>query len=118
MAFYNDVNVNFAHNDIFFRYVGSVWHYTPEKMQAVSEDAIRNAVKKLRFKLIEKTQGSKDEFVIRKLFDEYDCNKNFYLSPYDLSQMLIRQGINLEAHLVEKVHERLDKNSSGYIEFD
>ena len=29
VALYNDLNVNFAHNDIFFRYVSSQRHYTP-----------------------------------------------------------------------------------------
>jgi len=36
IAFYDDVNVNYAHNDIFFRYVSNQWHYTPEKLQSVS----------------------------------------------------------------------------------
>jgi Ca2+-binding EF-hand superfamily protein len=117
VAFYNDVNVNFAHNDIFFRYVSSQWHFTPERLKGVSEEAIKNAIKTLRFKLIEKTQGSKDELIVRKVFDEYDANKNFYLSPYDLSQMLLKLEVSLEPVLIEKVHERLDKNGSGYIEF-
>lgn len=72
-------------------------------------------MKTLRFKLIEKTQGSKDEFIVRKLFDEFDANKNLYLSSYDLNLMLTKLGIQLEPVLVEKVHERLDKNTSGYI---
>lgn len=28
IAYYDDVNVNFAHNDIFFRFVSNQWHYT------------------------------------------------------------------------------------------
>ena len=115
VALYNDMNINFAHNDVFFRNVSHQWHFTPEKLANVSEQAIRNAIKSLRYKLIEKTQGSKDEFIVRKVFDQYDSNKNFYLSSYDLSCMLKSLDVNLEAALVEKVHERLDKNGSGYI---
>jgi Ca2+-binding EF-hand superfamily protein len=118
IAFYDDLNVNYAHNDIFFRYVSSQWHYTPDKLQAVSENEIRTAIKNLRYKLIERTQGSKDELLVRKLFDEYDVNKNFYLSSYDLSQMLNKVGIKLSPVLIERVHQRLDKNDSGYIEFE
>ena len=29
IAFYNDLNVNFPHNDVFIRYVSNQWHYTP-----------------------------------------------------------------------------------------
>ena len=32
--------------------------------------------------------------------------------------MLQKVGINLAPVLVEKMHERLDKNNSGYIEFE
>ena len=56
--------------------------------------------------------------MVRKLFDEFDSNKNFYLSSYDLSQMLIKNGMQLSPALIERVHERLDKNGSGYIEFE
>lgn len=38
IAFYDDVNVNYAHNDVFFRYVSSQWHYTQEKLQSVTDN--------------------------------------------------------------------------------
>lgn len=60
IAFYDDANINFAHNDIFFRYVSSQWHYTPEKKLGVKEEVIRSTIKNLRYKLIEKSQGTKD----------------------------------------------------------
>ena len=115
LAYYDDLNINMPHNDIFFRHVSSQWHFTPEKQQAVQEDIIRKETKSLRFKLIEKTQGSKDELLVRKLFDEYDINKNFYLSAFDTSNMLKRLGLEVPAKVAETIHERIDKNNSGYI---
>jgi hypothetical protein len=35
IAFYDDMNINFAHNDGFFRYVSAQWYHTPEKQQEV-----------------------------------------------------------------------------------
>lgn len=69
IAFYDDCNINFAHNDVFFRYVANQWHFTPEKRKAVKEDQIKAVIKSLRFKLIEKSQGTKDELLVRKLFN-------------------------------------------------
>jgi len=46
------MNINFAHNDIFIRFVSNFLHYTPEKLNAVKEDLIKTATKNLRFKLI------------------------------------------------------------------
>jgi hypothetical protein len=38
IAFYDDANINFSHNDVFFRFVSSQWHYTLEKKQGVKEE--------------------------------------------------------------------------------
>lgn len=115
IAFYDDTNINYAHNDIFFRFVSNIWHYQLKQQDAVREEAIRTSTKNIRFKLIEKTQGSKDEFIVRKVFDEFDMNKNFYLSSYDLSLMVKKLGLELSPLVIEKIHERTDKNHSGYI---
>jgi Ca2+-binding EF-hand superfamily protein len=115
LAFYDDVNINFAHNDVFLRYVSSQWHYTPQKKQAAREEQIRAAIKALRYKLIEKSQGTKDELLIRKLFSEFDKNNNFYLTANDLNRMVKSFSIEADPSVTEAVHERIDKNSSGYI---
>jgi hypothetical protein len=113
--YYDDVNINFAHNDVFFRYVSNQWHYTPEKIAAVKEEQIRAAIKNLRFKLIDKTQGTKDDLIIRKIFNEYDKNNLFYLTPNNTNQMFNNFNIQADPSLIQAVHERIDKNQSGYI---
>ena len=117
IAFYDDVNINFAHNDIFVRFVSNFWHYTPEKINAVKEDLIKAATKNLRLKLIEKSQGTKDELLIRKLFEQFDQSGNFYLSAYDLDYMMKKLGVVADGAVTEAIHQRIDKNNSGYIEF-
>ena len=97
--------------------MGNQWHFTPEKKKAVKEDQIKTVIKSLRFKLIEKSQGTKDELLVRKLFNEYDINNNFYLTPNDTNKMIAGFGIQAEPSVIEAVHERIDKNNSGYIEF-
>jgi Ca2+-binding EF-hand superfamily protein len=42
----------------------------------------------LRFKLIQKSKGTNDEFLLTKLFNEYDENKNGYISSFELDLML------------------------------
>lgn len=88
LNYYDDVNINFAHNDVFLRYVSNQWHYNPEKKANVKEEQIKILVKSLRFKLIEKSQGTKDELLVRKLFQEYDKHGHYYLTSNDISQMI------------------------------
>lgn len=104
LNYYDDVNINFAHNDVFFRYVGSQWHYTPEKKAAVKEEQIKILMKSLRFKLIEKSQGTKDDLLVRKLFQEYDKHDHYYLTSNDTAQMIKSFKLEAEASVVEAVH--------------
>lgn len=45
-----------------------MWNHTPKKIEEVKEEEVKAAIKALRFKLIQKSQGTKDEFLLRKLF--------------------------------------------------
>lgn len=80
--------------------MGNQWHFTPEKKKAVKEDQIKTVIKSLRFKLIEKSQGTKDELLVRKLFNEYDINNNFYLTPNDTNKMISGFGIQAEPSVI------------------
>lgn len=73
------------------------------------------AIKNLRYRLIEKSQGTKDELLIKKLFDEYDNNGTAYLGPYNLDQMMQKLGVAADPSVTEAVFEAIDKNNSGYI---
>ncbi len=91
--FYDDLNINFGHNDIFVRYLSSQWFYTPEKMEEAREKEVKKYVLLLRNKLLERTQGSKDELLMLKLFKEFDINGNSYLGGYDVDLMLKKLGV-------------------------
>ena len=55
---------------------------------------------------------------MRKLFEEFDRNKNYSIGTYELDLMMKKLEIQVAARIVEPVLERLDKNKSGYIEYE
>lgn len=75
-------------------------------------------VKALRFKLIQKSKGTNDEFLLRKLFSEYDENRNGYISSLELDLMLKKLELPVAEAIVEPLFRVLDKNHSGFIEYD
>ena len=95
-----------------------MWNFTPEKMVAVKEEEVKSALKELRFKLIQKTQGTQDEYLLRKLFEEFDRNKNSSIGTYELDLMLKKVGVPVAPRFVEPMLVKLDKNCSGYIEYE
>lgn len=118
VAYYDDLSINFPHNDVFIRFVSQEWNFTPEKTEAVKEEEVKAALKELRFKLIQKTQGTQDEYLLRKLFEEFDRNKNYSIGTYELDLMLKKIGVPVAAKLVEPMLVKLDKNTSGFIEYE
>ena len=75
-------------------------------------------MKELRFKLIQRSQGTQDEYLLRKQFEEFDRNKNYSIGTYELDLMMKKIGVPVPPRLVEPMLVKLDKNCSGYIEYE
>ena len=116
IAFYDDLNINLPHNDIFIRYVSEQWHHTPTKHEVVKEDDLKRAVINLRYCLIERSQATKDDLLIRKLFEEFDENRNYNYGPYDVDKMMRKLRLKVDPILTEAIHKKMDKNQSGFVE--
>lgn len=69
LAFYDDLNVNYADDERFIKYVSKQWGYVASKQDGITEEALREIIKSLRFKLIQKSKGTYDEFLMKKLFN-------------------------------------------------
>ncbi len=72
----------------------------------------------MRSRLLEITQGSKDEFIVKKLFQEFDQNNNGFLSAYDLDLMMKKLDAQTASHVVAPALSKIDRNESGYIELE
>lgn len=56
--------------------------------------------KELRAKLIQKSQGTKDEYLVHKLFEEFDLNQNYSIGPYELDLMLKKLKVTAAPQIV------------------
>ncbi len=41
IAFYDDLNVNYPHDEPFTKYVSKQWGYVPPKVEVVTEESLR-----------------------------------------------------------------------------
>jgi|JI10StandDraft_1071094.scaffolds.fasta_scaffold793699_1 calcium-binding protein CML len=55
---------------------------------------------------------------MRKLFNEFDENKNGFISAFELDLMLKKLELPIAAEQVEPLLRKLDRNQSGSIEYD
>lgn len=88
--FYSDLSINIASDEIFGRYVCSHWScpfVVPEK---TALEQVKAAVRIIRYKMIQCTGGTHEEFILLKLFNEFDPNKRGYLGEEELIAMLVK----------------------------
>lgn len=94
------------------------WGVVEDEESQVSEELIKSVLKSIRFKLIQKTNGNHDEFVMRKIFREFDCNGNGSISIDELVTMLIRIEIPVQKKFLIPIFRRFDRNGNGVVEIE
>ena len=83
----------------------------------MDKEQVKAAIKAFRFKLIQKTKGTNDEFALKKLFNNFDKNKNEMIGAYELDLMLKALEAPVQPRLVNPILIQLDKNETGFIEY-
>lgn len=116
--FYTDLGVSIPSDNYFSELVQNTWDIVEDKESTISVNEIKDIIKTLRYKLIQLSKGSQDEYLLRKLFKEFDINKSGYLTLDDLSAMMVRLESPLNSNYLAAVFTFVDKNKSGYIEFE
>lgn len=69
----------------------------------------------LRAKLIEKSQGTKDEYLLMKLYEQFDLNQNYSIGPYELDLMLKKLKIDAAPKIIDPLVQKIDKDKKGWI---
>lgn len=118
LDYYTDVSMTVPSDDFFVESVGSAWCITEDDKAEVEESEVRSILKTVRMKLINKTNGIHDEFVLRKLFGDFDMNKSGFLTLDELHAMLIKLEIAVHRKYLSAIFRRFDQNNNGYIEFE
>lgn len=64
------------------------------------------------------THRTTEEFLLRKLFKEFDINKSGFLSLDELHAMLVKLEIPINKRYLQALFNKFDRNNSGTIEFE
>ena len=83
-----------------------------------SLEEIKEAIRIVRFKLIQRVGGTHEEFLLKQVFDEFDVNRNGQLCEEELHTMLIKLEIPTEKRLIKPLLEKLDVSGNGAVEYD
>ena len=115
--YYTDISTLISSDEYFVAMMESTWLFTENEEDLVFKERVDSLVSTLRMKLqnLSKTQ---DEFMLRKIFKDFDANKTGNLTIDELLAIMYKLGIAVERKYLLALFKRFDTNKSGTIEFE
>lgn len=117
-TYYKDLSVGILSDQLFSEKIQQNWGVKEDEENRISKAELRFILKSFREKLINKTHQKTDEFLLRKVFKEFDTNNSGFLSINDLAAMMVRLDIPMERKYINSIFLHLDSNDNGFIEFE
>jgi Ca2+-binding EF-hand superfamily protein len=91
--FYTDLSINIPSDQAYSDFVSGQWGVALQKVATPTAEEVKSALKNIRFKLLQRTNGTHEEFILRKIFSEFDVARRGKLNEDDLSAMLTKLEI-------------------------
>jgi Ca2+-binding EF-hand superfamily protein len=116
--FYNDICMQAPSDDYFTQHAENWWGVQENTTASVSSVEVERLVALLRQRLITLANGNQEEYALRRIFSQFDCNGNAILSTPELAGMLSKLGVDCELKMLAALFKRIDVNGNGLIEFE
>jgi Ca2+-binding EF-hand superfamily protein len=117
ISFYTDLSINIPSDQAFSDFVSAQWGAEQVMLSAGTVEEVKAALKTIRFKLLQKTSGTHEEFILRKVFNEFDSARRGLLGEEELSAMLTKLEIPTERRLLAPLIGKLSQRGDGCIDF-
>ena len=115
--YYMDLSMVISSDEYFVAMMESCWTVAENEEDLIFKERLDQLVNTLRLKLQNMTK-TQDEYMLRKLFKDFDMNKSGVLTIDELQAMLFKLEIAVERKYLMALLKRFDLNKSGTIEFE
>jgi len=87
-SFYDDMSAQITSDDVFCAALTQTWGISEDDHTEIPEAYVRGLVERLREKLINRSVGVKEEFILKKIYQDFDIeSKHAKLRCFDIEQM-------------------------------
>ena len=116
--YYTDLAMSTPSDEYFVQMMESVWCTSEDEENAIFQDKVKALVQMMRQRLLVISNSSQEEFVLRKIFKDFDTNSSGTITVDELGAMLAKLQISVERKYISAMIKVLDKNNSGMLEFE
>lgn len=105
-------------DDYFVVMMEQAWCISEDEENCIFKDKIKQLIQMMRQKLQVLSNRSTEEFVLRKMFKDFDLNNSGSLTIDELAGMMAKLGISVERKYISAMIKELDTNKTGMLEFE
>jgi Ca2+-binding EF-hand superfamily protein len=113
-----DLSNSIPSDENFAYLVGIGWGIKEDATLKVDPQYLKSIIKEIRLKLLTLTTGSEDEYMLRKLFKDFDLNNSNLLTIDELKEMIKKMGLTVTDDYLQEIFRIFDQNGNGVIEFE
>lgn len=118
LDYYTDLSMSMVDDLYFVRMMESVWQICEDESSNVTKTELAALTQSLRHKLLDFSNNSQDEYVLRGVFKEFDANNSGTLTADELTNMFAKLQISVDRKYIQALLRNFDKNGNGVIEFE
>lgn len=116
--YYTDLAMSTPSDEYFVKMMESTWCMSEDEQNSIFQDKVKQLVQLMRQRLMVISNNSQEEYVLKKLFKDFDINGNGTLALDEMAALLAKLGISVERQYIQAMIRVLDKNNTGMLEFE
>lgn len=116
--YYSDIAMSCPSETYFCRVIEQAWGVSEDSGSEAHKEAIAHFLSQIRLRLLEMSNSSTEEFVLRKIFNQFDTNESGTLTIDELAALIAALKLSCERKYLYGILKVIDTNNSGAIEFE
>lgn len=108
MDYYADLAMSTPSEAYFVQLLESTWGVAEDEESQVYKGEIMRIVALMRNRLIDISNNSQEEYVLRKIFNDYDTNKSGNITIDELAALVAKLGVSVERKFLSGLLKVID----------